>query len=81
MYLAGESWMEDPGAYHWVSANASSTESASFIATFVAPSTQTEFVVCVNLDSIFLDQKLIRHAPSDRFDCPACEVVKGSMKA
>ncbi|KAL8291280.1 hypothetical protein RQP46_002258 [Phenoliferia psychrophenolica] len=44
IHQAGESWTEAPGAYHWESGNGSTTESASFIATFVAPSTQTDIM-------------------------------------
>lgn len=38
IYHAGESWSEDPGAHHTVSANASTTEPASLLAIFVADS-------------------------------------------
>ncbi|HEV2510813.1 cupin domain-containing protein [Bosea sp. (in: a-proteobacteria)] len=34
-YKAGENWVEEPGAFHGVSANASTTESARILAVFV----------------------------------------------
>ncbi|KAL1405681.1 hypothetical protein Q8F55_009320 [Vanrija albida] len=44
-YGPGESWSENPGDIHSVSRNASDTEPASFIATFIAPIDQDEFVM------------------------------------
>ncbi|TIA89996.1 hypothetical protein E3P81_02670 [Wallemia ichthyophaga] len=40
-----DTWSELPGALHAVSANNSQTEPAEFMAVFVAPSEQSEFVV------------------------------------
>jgi len=34
---AGESWWEPPGAIHYVSRNASSTEPATLLAIYIAP--------------------------------------------
>jgi len=36
VYRSGESWQEPPGAAHSVSANASSTDPARYLAIFVA---------------------------------------------
>lgn len=36
-YHVGESWIENPGAHHVVSRNASATEPAEFLVVFVAP--------------------------------------------
>ncbi|TXT05094.1 hypothetical protein VHUM_03914 [Vanrija humicola] len=44
-YGAGESWTENPGDIHSHSRNASETEPAVFIATFIAPIDQEEFVI------------------------------------
>lgn len=44
-YKAGESWTENPGDIHSVSRNASKTEPASFIASFVCPESQEEYVM------------------------------------
>ncbi|CAK9785791.1 RmlC-like cupin [Cutaneotrichosporon oleaginosum] len=44
-YGAGESWSENPGDWHTVSRNASATEPAEFVATFVCPVDQTEYVI------------------------------------
>ena len=38
VYHAGESWTENPGAHHVLSANASKTEPASLLAIFVSDS-------------------------------------------
>ncbi|MET4210888.1 quercetin dioxygenase-like cupin family protein [Bradyrhizobium sp. LA2.1] len=35
IYRTGESWSEAPGATHWISRNASKTESAKLLAVFV----------------------------------------------
>jgi quercetin dioxygenase-like cupin family protein len=39
IYQAGETWFENPGAHHWVSANASDTKSARLLAIFIADAT------------------------------------------
>ncbi|KDQ11689.1 hypothetical protein BOTBODRAFT_35118 [Botryobasidium botryosum FD-172 SS1] len=44
VYHAGESWSEAPGVYHNVSENASATEPAKFIATFLVDSDYKELV-------------------------------------
>ncbi len=44
-YSVGESWSENPGDIHTVSRNASKTEPAEFIATFICPIEQEEFVM------------------------------------
>lgn len=44
-YSAGESWTENPGDIHSISRNASKTEPASFIASFVCPVDQEEYVM------------------------------------
>ncbi|CAM0141689.1 hypothetical protein VKS41_008861 [Umbelopsis sp. WA50703] len=41
----GDSWSENPGDIHSVSRNASQTEVACFIATFVCPVDQEQFVI------------------------------------
>lgn len=42
---AGESFCENPGEVHLLGRNVSGTEEASFIAVFIAPSSQKEFVM------------------------------------
>ena len=44
VYGPGESWFEDPGAYHRVSANASNTEPARLLAVFVVDATDDPLV-------------------------------------
>ena len=44
-YKAGESWSEQPGDRHRVSANASDTEPAKLLAVFVLDTTETELVI------------------------------------
>ncbi|GMK54943.1 hypothetical protein CspeluHIS016_0115290 [Cutaneotrichosporon spelunceum] len=44
-FNAGDSWTENPGDIHSVSRNASQTQPAEFIATFIAPVDQEEFVI------------------------------------
>ena len=44
VYKAGESWTEQPGDHHTVSANASETEPAKLLAIFVADKSQKELV-------------------------------------
>jgi quercetin dioxygenase-like cupin family protein len=44
VYHAGESWIEQPGAHHTVSENASDTESARLLAIFVADTKATDLV-------------------------------------
>lgn len=41
-YKAGENWVEEPGAFHGVSANASDTERARILAVFVVDTSETE---------------------------------------
>jgi quercetin dioxygenase-like cupin family protein len=43
-YQAGESWSENPGDRHAVSANASDTEPARLLAVFVLDTSETELV-------------------------------------
>jgi quercetin dioxygenase-like cupin family protein len=43
-YRAGESWSENPGDRHRVSANASDTESARLLAVFVVDTSEKELV-------------------------------------
>jgi quercetin dioxygenase-like cupin family protein len=43
-YHAGESWSENPGARHRVSANASDTEPARLLAVFVVDTTEKKLV-------------------------------------
>jgi quercetin dioxygenase-like cupin family protein len=43
-YHAGESWSENPGARHRVSANASNTEPARLLAVFVVDTTEKKLV-------------------------------------
>jgi quercetin dioxygenase-like cupin family protein len=42
VYLPGESWSENPGAHHRVSANASDTEPARLLAIFVVDAAEAE---------------------------------------
>ncbi len=42
VYRPGESWIENPGAHHRVSANASSTEPARLLAVFIADASDKE---------------------------------------
>ncbi|RXT56984.1 cupin [Bosea sp. Tri-44] len=42
VYKAGENWVEEPGAFHGVSANASATEPARILAVFVVDTNETE---------------------------------------
>lgn len=42
IYKAGENWVEEPGAFHGVSANASQTEPARILAVFVVDTNETE---------------------------------------
>ena len=44
VYKAGESWTEQPGDHHTVSANASDTEPARLLAIFIADKGQKELV-------------------------------------
>ena len=44
VYKAGEHFVEEPGAFHAVSANASSTEPARSLAVFVLDSSETDLV-------------------------------------
>ncbi|QBF27283.1 cupin domain-containing protein [Pseudomonas tructae] len=44
VYQAGEHFVEEPGAFHAVSANASSTEPARLLAVFVLDSSEQELV-------------------------------------
>ena len=44
-YKAGQSWSEQPGDRHSVSANASETESAKLLAVFVVDTNETELVI------------------------------------
>ncbi|UVM23986.1 cupin domain-containing protein [Pseudomonas wadenswilerensis] len=48
VYKAGEHFVEEPGAFHAVSANASSTEPARLLAVFVLDSSEQELVKPVN---------------------------------
>ena len=41
-YKAGENWVEEPGAFHGVSANASATEPARILAVFVVDTEDRE---------------------------------------
>ena len=45
VYGVGEAWSENPGDMHIISRNPSKDQSASFIATFVCPLEQEEYVV------------------------------------
>jgi quercetin dioxygenase-like cupin family protein len=42
IYKAGENWVEEPGAFHGASANASTTEPARILAVFVVDTDETE---------------------------------------
>ncbi|MCV9939332.1 cupin domain-containing protein [Boseaceae bacterium BT-24-1] len=42
VYNAGENWVEEPGAFHGVSANASDTQPARILAVFVVDTDDTE---------------------------------------
>jgi quercetin dioxygenase-like cupin family protein len=44
-YRAGESWAEQPGDHHGVSANASDTEPAKLLAVFVVNTDETNIVI------------------------------------
>ena len=44
VYKAGENFVEEPGAFHAVSANASTTEPARLLAVFVLDSSEKELV-------------------------------------
>lgn len=45
IYKAGENWVEMPGDHHRVSANASDTEPAKILATFVVDTDETELTI------------------------------------
>jgi quercetin dioxygenase-like cupin family protein len=45
VYRAGESWSEQPGDHHKVSANASDTEPAKLLAVFVVDTAETDIVI------------------------------------
>jgi quercetin dioxygenase-like cupin family protein len=45
VYHAGESWSEQPGDHHKVSANASATEPAKLLAVFVVDTAETKIVI------------------------------------
>lgn len=45
VYRAGESWVEQPGDHHRVSANASDTEPARLLAVFVVDTGETDLVI------------------------------------
>jgi quercetin dioxygenase-like cupin family protein len=45
VYRAGESWVEQPGDHHRVSANASDTEPAKLLAVFVVDTGETKIVI------------------------------------
>ena len=47
-YEAGQSWSEQPGDRHSVSANASETEPAKLLAVFVVDTNETELVILGN---------------------------------
>lgn len=42
VYKTGENWVEEPGAFHGVSANASDTQPARILAVFVVDTAETE---------------------------------------
>lgn len=42
VYQAGQTWLENPGAHHTISENASTTEPAKILAVFVADSSETD---------------------------------------
>ena len=45
VYRAGDSWVEQPGDHHRVSANASDTEPAKLLAVFVVDTGETKIVI------------------------------------
>ena len=45
VYRAGESWFEQPGDHHRVSANASDTQPARLLAVFVVDTSETTIVI------------------------------------
>ena len=45
VYRAGESWFENPGAHHRVSANASDTEPALLLAVFIVDTADAELTI------------------------------------
>ena len=45
VFRAGESWFEQPGDHHRVSANASDTEPARLLAVFVVDTAETKLVI------------------------------------
>jgi quercetin dioxygenase-like cupin family protein len=45
VYRVGESWAEQPGDHHRVSANASNTEAATLLAVFVVDTGETSIVI------------------------------------
>jgi quercetin dioxygenase-like cupin family protein len=45
VYRVGQSWAEQPGDHHSVSANASDTESAKLLAVFVVDTDETNIVI------------------------------------
>ncbi len=45
VYRVGQSWTEQPGDHHSVSANASDTEPAKLLAVFVVDTNETEIVI------------------------------------
>jgi quercetin dioxygenase-like cupin family protein len=45
VYRAGETWFEYPGAYHWVSENASATEPARLLAVLIADTADPRLVI------------------------------------
>jgi len=48
VYKAGENFLEEPGSFHAVSANASDTKPARLLAVFVLDSDETELVTPAN---------------------------------
>ena len=51
VYQAGQTWLENPGAHHMVSENASATEPAKLLAVIVADSTETADTITVFEDA------------------------------
>ena len=45
VYRAGETWFENPGAYHRVSANASDTEAARLLAVLIVDAADEQLVI------------------------------------
>jgi quercetin dioxygenase-like cupin family protein len=45
VYRSGETWFEYPGAYHWVSENASATEPARLLAVLIADTADPRLVI------------------------------------